>query len=487
MTSTLFKLHRTLWWRTIKSNPTVLVAGGMILVYGLLSVLSMAFEVNSPEALHAPVAFGMAAMLILAMAMPANEQQITQEIFRTLPIDNLKPAMALSSLWTSRAMLTIFFTIIWAGFAFTQLPLVQGIMFIIGSVVAAATTIVYMDVIAKIGKSRKEVLGLIGGIGVIAVIFFAVNITNSAAMDLPLDEVGEIAAWTPFAAATGWATGSIVKLLIAVATLALGVWLWWRDIEEAPARVKDHDKSDLTLPFVPHTPTGIEFARSLRYVFRDNRLLLSVLVLPIVVIVLMVQSTAQGIPEISYIAVVMSALLAGSIAVNDFGYDGPAMWVKMVAPVPTSRLLLARHWAHMCLSALVTVVFAIIILVIHGITSVTMMVCFVSIGVLMVSAALSLLLTAFNPYPVAPPGTSPWADKSGYSGAAFIAVFALMFLGWIPVAPGVVLFFLGYQVLGIAIALIVPAAIYGGVIALVTKNAASRMPKVYAKAGSWVN
>ena len=133
---------------------------------------------------------------------PANEQQITQETFRTLPIDNLKPAMALSSLWTSRAMLTIFFTIIWAGFAFTQLPLVQGIMFIIGSVVAAATTIVYMDVIAKIGKSRKEVLGLIGGIGVIAVIFFAVNITNSAAMDLPLDEVGEIAAWTPFAAAT---------------------------------------------------------------------------------------------------------------------------------------------------------------------------------------------------------------------------------------------------------------------------------------------
>ena len=85
------------------------------------------------------------------------------------------------------------------------------------------------------------------------------------------------------------------------------------------------------------------------------------------------------------------------------------------------------------------------------------------------------------------PGTSPWADKSGYSGAAFIAVFALMFLGWIPVAPGVVLFLLGYQVLGIAIALIVPAAIYGGVIALVTKNAASRMPKVYAKAGSWVN
>src|SRR5690625_4262920 len=104
----------------------------------------------------------------------------------------------------------------------------------------------------------------------------------------------------------------------------------------------------------------------------------------------------------------------------------------------------------------------------------------------MVSAALSLLLTAFNPYPVAPPGTSPWADKSGYSGGAFLAAFALMFLGWIPVAPGVVLFLLGYQVLGIAIALIVPAAIYGGVIALVSKNVASRMLKDYAKAGSWV-
>ncbi|MDN6274260.1 MAG: ABC transporter permease, partial [Corynebacterium casei] len=105
MTSTLFKLHRTLWWRTIKKNPTVLVSAGMILVYGLLSVVSMTVQVNSPEALHAPVALGMVAMLILSLAMPANEQHITQETFRTLPIDNLKPAMALSSLWTSRAML----------------------------------------------------------------------------------------------------------------------------------------------------------------------------------------------------------------------------------------------------------------------------------------------------------------------------------------------------------------------------------------------
>src|SRR5699024_12847801 len=117
-------------------------------------------------------------------------------------------------------------------------------------------------------------------------IFFAVNITNSAAMDLPLDEVGEIAAWTPFAAATGWATGGIVKLLIAVATLALGVWLWWCDLEEAPARVKDHDKSELTLPVVLHTPTGIEFALSLRYVFRDHLLLLTRLILPNVVLVM---------------------------------------------------------------------------------------------------------------------------------------------------------------------------------------------------------
>lgn len=487
MTSTLFKLHRILWWRNVKSNPTVLVAGAMILVYGLLSVFSLTFEVDSPEALHAPVAFGMAAMLILAMAMPANEQQITQETFRTLPIDNLKPAMALSSLWTSRAMLTILFTIIWAAFAFTQLPLAQSIMFIVGSVLAAATTIVYMDVIAKIGKSRKEVLGLIGGIGIIGMIFFVSNISNSEAMDLPLNEVGEIAAWTPLAAATGWATGSIAKLLIALVTLLLGVWLWWRDIEESPARVKNHEKADLTLPLVPHTPAGMEFARSFRYVFRDNRLLLSVLVLPIVIIVLMVQSTAQGIPEMSYLAVVMSALLAGAIAVNDFGYDGPALWVKMVAPVSASRLVLARHWAHMSLPALVTVAFAIVIVVMHGISGITVMVGFVSLGVLMVSAALSLLLTSYNPYPVAPPGTSPWADKSGYSGAAFIAVFGLMFLGWIPVAPGVALFFLGYEIIGIAIAVIIPAAIYGGVIMLVTKKIAARMPQIYAKAGTWVH
>ena len=485
MTSTLFKLHRTLWWRTIKKNPTVLVSSAMILLYGLLSVASMTFQVNSPEALHAPVAFGMAAMLVLSMAMPANEQHITQETFRTLPIDNLKPAMALASLWTSRSMLTMLFTVIWAIFGFTQLPVGQGIMFVIGSVMAAATTIIYMDVIAKIGSTRKEILGLIGGIGIIGMIFFVVNISNQAMANMPLDEIGAIAAWTPFAAATGWATGNIVKLLIAVAVLALGVWLWWRDIEVAPVNTKARVKSDLSIPFAPNSPVGIEFARSLRYVIRDTRLLMSVLVLPIVVVVLMVQSISQGVDEIAYMAVVMCALLSGAMAVNDFGYDGPAMWVKMIAPVRIHKLVLARHFAHMALPAVVTILLAIAVFIFDD-TQATIMVGLVSIGVLMVSSALSLFLSAFNPYPVAPPGTSPWADKSGYSGAAFVAVFALMFLGWIPVAPGVALIFMDQQVIGVIVALVIPAAIYIGIIVLVAKTSEERMPKVYKKVGAWV-
>ncbi|HCJ68235.1 MAG TPA: ABC transporter permease [Corynebacterium casei] len=487
MTSTLFKLHRTLWWRTIKKNPTVLVSAGMILVYGLLSVLSMTVQVNSPEALHAPVALGMVAMLILSLAMPANEQHTTQETFRTLPIDNLKPAMALSSLWTSRAMLTILFTIIWAGFGFTQLPVGQGIMFIVGSVMAAATTIIYIDVIAKVGSSRKEILGIVGGIGIIAMIFFAVNISSQDAMNMPLEDIGAIASWTPFAAATGWATGGIVKLLIAIATLSLGAWLWWRDIEVAPVQTKERNKTDLRIPFIPNTPTGIEFARSIRYIFRDTRLLMSVLVLPIVVIVLMVQSVSQGIPEIAYTALVICGLLGGAMAVNDFGYDGPAMWLKMASPVRQYRLILSRHWAHMIIPAAFQVLFAIVLVFLYDDTSTTILVGLVSLGVLMTSAALSLFLSAFNPYPVAPPGTSPWADKSGYSGAAFVAVFALMFLGWIPVAPGAALIiFFGQPVIGVLVALAIPAAIYIGIILVVKKTADDRMPVVYKKVGAWV-
>ena len=487
MTSALFKLHRTLWWRTIKKNPTVLVSAAMILVYGLLSAASMAFQIDSPEALHAPVAFGMAAMLVLAMAMPANEQHITQETFRTLPIDNLKPAMALSSLWTSRSMLTILFTVIWAIFGFTQLSVGQGIMFVIGSVMAAATTIIYMDVIAKIGSTRKEILGLIGGIGIVGMIFFVVNISNEAMADMPLGEIGAIASWTPFAAATGWATGNFLKLLIAIAVLALGVWLWWRDIEIAPVNTKDREKSDLRMPFVPNTPTGIEFARSLRYVIRDTRLLMSVLVLPIVVVVLLVQSISQGVDEIAYVAVAMCALLSGAMAVNDFGYDGPALWIKMVAPVRMHKFVLARHWAHMILPALFTVVLAVVLIFIYEDKQMTILVGLVSIGILMVSSAFSLFLTAFNPYPVAAPGTSPWADKSGYSGAAFVAVFALMFLGWIPVAPGVVLIIFGQEILGVIVALAIPAAIYLGVILLVKNTAEKRIPAVYTKVGAWVS
>lgn len=483
MTSTLFKLHRTLWWRTVKSNASIIIASSMIFLYGLLSALSMFFEITDPEALHAPVGLGMIAMLVLAMSMPANERQITEEAFRTLPIENLKPAMALSTVWTSRAMLCIFFSVLWAIVGFLNLSTGRAILFAIGMVFAAATTIIYMDVIAKVGQARKGLLGIIGGIGIIVMIFYVASMSNPEMMDIPLEEVGAFLAWTPFAAATGWATGGIVKLLIALATIALGVWLWWRDIEQAPVQTKDRQKKDLRIAGLK-SPAGIEFSRSFRYIFRDNRLLLSILVLPIVVIILVVQSITQDVPEIGFMAIAVCALLSGMMAVNDFGYDGPALWTKIVAPVPMYKLVLARHFAHMAIPTAFFVVFAVVMIAMGG--GLAIVVALVSVGILLTSAALSLFLSTFNPYPVAAPGTSPWADKSGYSSAAFIAVFALMILGWLPVAPGIVLIVFGQLVAGVIVALLIPAAIYAGVIFAVKKTTDARMPKVYKKVGAWV-
>lgn len=81
-----------------------------------------------------------------------------------------------------------------------------------------------------------------------------------------------------------------------------------------------------------------------------------------------------------------------------------------------------------------------------------------------------------------------------YSGPAFISAFAMMLLGWIPSAPGIAALIFGYQtgvawvlVLGIILALAIPAAIYAGAVVLATRRVEQRYPEIFAKVHAWVN
>ena len=79
MTSTLFSLHRTLWWRSVSSNPATLMMGLMMLIYGAIGLLSLAFMVYSDittpghgyQALTVGVAGGMLIYVCLLYTSPS--------------------------------------------------------------------------------------------------------------------------------------------------------------------------------------------------------------------------------------------------------------------------------------------------------------------------------------------------------------------------------------------------------------------------------
>ena len=190
----------------------------------------------------------------------------------------------------------------------------------------------------------------------------------------------------------------------------------------------------------------------------------------------------------------MLGLLGGLLGVNDYGYDGPSGWLKMMAPCAPSKFLLARHRAHLTPSAVVILICVILALIISPERLKVLAFGCAAIGMLLSVSACSLALSVYNPYPVSAPGTNAWTDKSGYSAPAFVAsLFGLIF-GWIAVAPGLVC--LGIAVtqdkapllaVGVILSLAVPAIVHALVAYIAGKRVDARMPEIYAKVDTWVS
>lgn len=260
---------------------------------------------------------------------------------------------------------------------------------------------------------------------------------------------------------------------------------------------KTHKEADPTARVLipaalPSTPFWAVYFRSLLYLVRDSRLLASLIIFPMLGIIFLVQAYTIDTFMI-YAGLVILAVFGGAIATNDFGYDGPSTWVNMVSGAPARSLLLGRHLAQMTPVAAGVLLFAILTLVIAGNLYLSMLIIVITFGILATTAGIALFATTFNPFATAKPGTSPWGDRSGYSGAAFVSAFATLLLGWIPSLPAIALTIYGYAggvtwavVLGQVLALVIPFALYTLMIRICTRRVEDRMPEIFDKVKSYV-
>lgn len=530
MTSTLLKLHRTLWVRSLKANAAAVMIPICLLLYGLIGLASLAalaaadisIGTGNLQALTVAPGLGTLAFIVITLIMPSGENQLSARELSAFPLrlKDITPALAIASVLNLRAPVSVLLSIAYAvagsvilaanGKALFILPFCLGMLF------ALVLTLVLVDLAVHVGSTVAELsstkLKALGSVAVFVLIFGSTKLSSLAGSDFPLGTVGEGLAWTPVGAPVGWALalaqGELVKacaqFLIAVVTLGVAVWAWhWllrRQFEHrtvSPSARNHREKSKgisrFSLgSFSYSSPAAMEFTRSLRYVFRDSRLIGSIIMQPILAVVLIIQGFATD-SDLSSVGLLFLGLIGGIVATNDFGYDGPSLWVKMAAPVRPRTLLYARHWAHVVLSAIIVVLTAMLLFALSADKALTACLVVAALGIFISSAGLSLLLTTFNPFATARPGGNMWADKSGYSASAFLSAILSLFIGWTPIIPGVIPMAIGYGsnmvlvALGFVLVIAVPVACYVLALRVSGKRVDNTLPEIYAKVGHWVS
>ena len=530
MTSTLLKLHRTLWARNLKANAAAVMIPICLLLYGLIGLASLgalaaadiSIGTGKMQALAVAPAVGTLAFIVITLIMPSGENQLSARELSALPVrlKDITPALAIASVLNLRAPVSVVLSIAYAVAGSVILAANGKALFIVsfclGMLFALVLTLVLVDLAVYVGATVAELsstsLKVLGALAVFLLIFGSNRLASLAGSDFPLGTVGEGLAWTPVGAPVGWALAlaqgepvvAFLQFLIAAASLGAAIWAWHRllrlQFERRALLSPKHQRREKAKginrfslgSFSYRGPAAMEFTRSLRYIFRDSRLIGTIIMQPILAIVFIIQgfTTDSVMPSIG---VLFLGLFGGIVATNDFGYDGPSLWVKMAAPVRPRTFLYARHWAHLAPTAIIFVLSAAVLFTVSADKALTGCLMVVALGIFISSAGLSLLLSTFNPFATARPGGSMWADKSGYSASAFLSAILNLFIGWTPIIPGVIPMAIGYGsnmvlvALGFILVIVVPVACYIVALRVSGKRVDNSLPEIYAKVGHWVS
>lgn len=482
--------------RMISSNPASIMMIIFICLYGFIGLASMLY--SGYDGYHKQyfavaaiiLAVGALGYIISVSVLPTGENHVNPRELAFFPLTarNILPALLLAPLLTSIGMLTIFFALTTAALGAWILPTGAAIAWALAVVINTALTI-------------------ISGL-VIFIIIIAFNTLQG--LDLQSEQInqaGHILMWTPLAAPAGIVIGILEgSLTTALATAALtliyltgAVWLWHRNITtilnepiEKGSTSTRARSSRVLVPWAPSTPTGYIYSRALRYIRRDSRMISQLIMTPILMVFLTYKAIVDSHWALVFL-VAMTALLAGMAASNDFGYDGPNNWSIIVAGVPAKNWVLARHAASLTIQSSTVLISWILLLVLFPDKGIALAVCVSSLGALMGSAAIGLAFTVFNPFPTAAPGVNAFADRSGYSAAAFLTGFGSMLLVWIPILPGAALLIYGFSssaalpiVAGCALCILIPGALYYLVIRKAVARVQRATPEIFNKVNKFV-
>jgi ABC-2 type transport system permease protein len=255
-----------------------------------------------------------------------------------------------------------------------------------------------------------------------------------------LPDLAATLSWTPVGAAwslggdlaTGQPGAAALKLLIAVATLAVLAWCWKVLLERAlvtPPYAGSGSRKGGKLGlfgFLPATPAGAVTARALTYWLRDPRYSGSLVVVPLLPVLLVFQGSQSGdFGALAVAAPLAAFLLAWSISA-DVSYDNTAFALHLATGVRGVDDRLGRALACLAFGLPVVLILAVGQHFFTGRWEMLPGQLGLSLGILLTGLGLSSVISARYTVAVPLPGDSPFKKPPGNVGQTMAVQFAGM-------------------------------------------------------------
>jgi ABC-2 type transport system permease protein len=307
--------------------------------------------------------------------------------------------------------------------------------------------------------TRRRSLVVVSALIVVAVVAPGFIALMQAGGDFnALEPAAAALGWTPFgaaisapaAAAAGLGGEATLKLLLALAYAAV-LWVAWRALvgavlQHAEPRVRRVRRHGLGwFEVFPPTATGVIAARTLTYWGRDNRYLVSLVVVPILPLLLVVPLVLAGVPAhyLALIPVPIAALFLGWSVHNDVAQDNTAIWLHVVSDTKGAADRLGRLLPVLLVGVPVIVFGSFISARVYDDGSVFLSMTGVSLGVLLTALGLSSVISARFPYPAVQPGDSPFSSPQAAGSRSAVIQSLSLLLTIVLMAPALIFAVMG--------------------------------------------
>lgn len=474
-TKTLLKLHCRLWAHAFVGNLQMIIASVAVTITAVMGCIGLGFSsygvlVNDGDPAMFVLTMGLGSVLYLAMSaiFPSEERMLDPRMFSSLPLTDrdILPGMVTAMFINSRAAISLVNTIIMATLGYLAFAEVAsagaGALWVLACVLQLVITLLAGEALAaalssiatKFNELWGNVAGFVFTFGFLALYLLPQLLADGTDPTAAIKTSADILSWTPFAAAagaaadmaniggggvgTGLAKGAICLVAILAVAYIMRVAVKHDLNNPLPTQhaTRAAKGDSLLLPRVPSSPVGALYSREIRYWRRDNRFMMSLMV----VVVLCGLYLLMGMLDAAnrwmlWFALFFVSLGPQQVAGNSLGMDGPSNWVHMVAGVRGKQIVASRSLSTVTVLVPIWLIVCIAAGAIDSFSATWLLVSLLTLGCVLIASAMANFSATRFPAQTTAPGTNSFKQRNGGSNA-IISGLVMMLILTVSFLPG---------------------------------------------------